>query len=237
MILPSDGFTTYGVRDSQELISALNKVYEGDIIILEPGKYSGNFTAIRNGTQANPITIVGPQEAVLSHEDNYGFHLKANYWILKGFSVTRAKIGVVLDYANFNVIDNLTVFDIDQEGIHLRFGSSDNLIKHCHIYNLGTARPGYGEGIYIGQSWHSWVNMTLDRCDRNHIIQNYIGPDVRGESIDIKEGTCCGLIEGNILNGQGMTGIHFDDAWIDMKGEKYLIQNNYGFATSKDGFW
>lgn len=55
------------------------------------------------------------------------------------------------------------------------------------------------------------------------------------EEIDIKEGTCCGLISGNTFDGTGMSGENFADSWIDLKGDKWTVENNTGVHSIKDG--
>jgi hypothetical protein len=133
-------------------------------------------------------------------------------------------------------LTNLTIHDIDEEGIHFRFFSSDNTVSNCHIYNTGVARPGYGEGIYIGQDNGKWESPnTPDQCDRNKIINNHIGP-CGGENIDIKEGTCCGLVAYNYFDGTWMSNANFDDSWVDVKGSDYEFVDNVGFFTIKDGY-
>ena len=58
--------------------------------------------------------------------------------------------------------------------------------------------------------------------------------DLSGE---LKEtSTWDGLIEGNIFNGTGMSGVHFADTWMDAKGSFYRIYNNSGRFSLTDGF-
>ena len=77
---------------------------------------------------------------------------------------------------------------LGEEAIHIRDGSSHFLIQGNTIENTGLSEPGYGEGIYIGsdKSVHSYYNQTVTFVT---ITDNYIGPNVRAESIDVKEGT------------------------------------------------
>ena len=55
------------------------------------------------------------------------------------------------------------------------------------------------------------------------------------ESIDIKEGSCCGLIRENHFDGTGMKGENSGDSWIDVKGDNYTIENNEGEHSLTDG--
>lgn len=67
------------------------------------------------------------------------------------------------------------------------------------------------------------------------MINNRIGPKVAAEEIDIKEGSCCGLIKGNTFDGTGMSGENYADSWIDLKGEDYTIEDNVGNHSLLDG--
>lgn len=83
---------------------------------------------------------------------------------------------------------------------------------------------------------HNWADGKQDKSDYNEILNNHIGPNVAAESIDIKEGSCCGTIKGNTFDGTGMKGEHDADSWVDVKGDKYDIQDNTGTHSFKDGF-
>ena len=67
------------------------------------------------------------------------------------------------------------------------------------------------------------------------MLNNKFGPNITAEAIDIKEGTCNGTIIGNIFNGTGMSGQNFADSWIDVKGYNYVIENNTGDHSLRDG--
>ncbi|WP_162060939.1 right-handed parallel beta-helix repeat-containing protein [Undibacterium sp. KW1] len=60
--------------------------------------------------------------------------------------------GIILDTSSNNVLQNLTVHDVDDEGIHFRAFSTDNVLKNSHIYNTGKKQAGFGEGVYIGSA-------------------------------------------------------------------------------------
>ena len=227
-------------KSESELISILKSVKPGDTIQLADRNYKGSFVSTQSGTKENPITLTGSKDSVLGGGSSYGLHLtQVNYWVLKGFTVANSNKGIILDTCNHNVIDGVTVRDIGDEGIHLRTHSSDNIVKNCNIHDTGKSQPGFGEGLYIGSSVNNWGKLTGGKPDqsmRNQIINNVIGPNVAAEAIDIKEGTCCGLIQGNTFNGHGMKGENSGDSWIDVKGESYTIENNKGDSALANGF-
>lgn len=223
------------VSTTSELRNALSRVNPGDSIIMADGVYEGPVRIARSGTSSNPITLYGSKQAYIK-SSGYGIHLQANFWILKRFTVKECKKGVVLDSANFNVMDNLAVHHINEEAIHLRYASSDNTIQNCIIKNTGLRSPGIGEGVYIGSSLSHWVNNKPDLSNRNKILKNRFGPYISAEAIDIKEGSESNLVEGNTFDGIGMSGANYADSWVDVKGAKNIIRNNVGSYSLLDGF-
>ncbi|GAB4200497.1 MAG: hypothetical protein OHK0022_21640 [Roseiflexaceae bacterium] len=234
---------TVNVANATQLTQALQNALPGDLILLADGTYSGRFTLEKQGTAADPIIVRGSRAAVLnggSTSSGYGFYLKnASYVRLEGFTVTNSMKGVMADGTNNSVIDGLAVHTIGDEAIHLRSFSSDNLIQNSTITETGLRRPGYGEGIYLGSANSNWGTYTggqPDASDRNRVIGNTIGPNVRGEGIDIKEGTSGGVIRDNVFDGAGLTNINYDDSWVDVKGNGYQIIGNRGSRALLDGF-
>jgi hypothetical protein len=220
--------TDYAVSTAAALTDALAKAQPGDTITLAAGTYRGSFAATRSGAPGQPITLSGPAGAILTNS-GYGFHLQANYWKLTGFTVAHASKGIVLDGANHNLLDSLTVHDIDGEGIHFRTFSSDNVLQRSKVYNTGLATPGFGEGIYVGSANSNWGSLTggqPDASDRNCIANNTIGPDVAAEGIDIKEGTRDGIAVGNQYDATGISGQNYADSFLDAKGNGWLIYGN-----------
>jgi hypothetical protein len=128
-------------------------------------------------------------------------------------------------------IDGVTVHGLDMEGVHFRRSSTYGTIKNSTIYDTGNDGRGMGEGVYVGSA-----GGTSDRSDHVQILGNTIGPDVGGEAIDLKEGTTGGRVAGNTFDGRGLTGANYDDSWVDVKGNNYLIENNTGKNTTNNGF-
>src|SRR5262249_43816436 len=139
------------------------------------------------------------------------------------------------DAASHNHLIGLSVSDLGQEGIHFRTGSSDNVLESSEVTNTGTKDPGFGEGVYIGTSKTQWSGGP-DPSDRNQILNNVIGPGVRAECLDIKEGTTGGKISGNHFDGADIAGVNSADSWVDVRGNGYTLSDNVGVNTPADGF-
>lgn len=230
---------TTTVSSAKDLSSSLAKASPGEKIALAPGTYTGNFTAKVSGTSDKPITLCGPTTAVLDGGgtgSGYVFHLdNASYWVLAGFTVTDGQKGVVADKSVGSTISGLTVTHIGDEGIHLRDASTDNTVVGNTVSDTGLLKAKFGEGIYIGTAQSNWCdvsNCQPDPSDRNTIENNTIS-GTTAESIDIKEGTSGGVVRGNSFDGSALTGA---DSWVDVKGNDWLIEDNTGVNSPKDGF-
>ncbi|TCO60495.1 right-handed parallel beta-helix repeat-containing protein [Actinocrispum wychmicini] len=242
--------TTYQVSTAAQLKAALAAVNPGDTINLANGNYAGQFVATRPGTASAPITLTGGPSAVLSDplfnpgdtdcpsgQTGYGLWLQgANYWNLKGFTVTKAKKGIVLDSSQHVTVDGVTVHDVGYEGVHFRKSSAFGVIKNSTVYNTGLEQPGFGEGVYIGSANSNWECFGTgggpDAGNFVQVLDNKIGPGVAAEGVDIKEGTHDGLIAGNIFDGTGEKNQNSGDSVIDAKGNNYTITGN----TAKNAF-
>ncbi|MFI1974080.1 right-handed parallel beta-helix repeat-containing protein [Streptomyces wedmorensis] len=223
---------TIEVSTAAQLKAALTGAGPGDTIHLADGTYAGNFKATVPGTATARITLTGSSRAVLTAGGGYGLHLNgASYWTVTGITVTGGQKGIMADSANGVVIDRVTVHDLDMEGVHFRNSSRNGVLKNSRIYDTGNDGRGMGEGVYVGTA-----NTLTDRSDNAQILNNVIGPDVGGESVDIKEGTTGARIVGNTFDGRGLTGANYDDSWVDVKGNNVLVEGNSGVNTTNNGF-
>ncbi len=232
------------VSTAAQLKKALSTARPGDDIQMEDGNYSGKFKIppYTSGTSKNPIMLSGSEKAILDAGDittGYVLSLESDYWHLKGFTLTNGLKGLMADSASNNIIDGIYVHDVGEEGIHLRKFSSNNIIRNVRVENTGLKTPDYGEGIYIGSAksnWKKYTNNMPDKCDNNIVENCHLGPNITAECIDIKEGTTGGIIRNNVFDAKGISGENAADSWIDVKGNKYLIENNTGENTANDVF-
>lgn len=244
------GGTTVDVSTSAELTAALSSAQPAQTIRLAAGEYRGAFATQRAGTASSPITLTGPENAVLINDgpsgtapscpaptagwdSGYGLWLYgAPYWRLTGFTVKDSKKGIVLDASHHVTIDGVYVHHLDEEAVHFRRSSSDGVIRNSRITDTGLVQQGYGEGVYIGSAGSNWPchgnSGGVDRGDRVQVLDNRIGPNIAAEPIDVKEGTTGGVIRGNTFDGRGISGQNSADSWVDVKGVGYLIENNTG---------
>ncbi|WP_407286127.1 right-handed parallel beta-helix repeat-containing protein [Streptomyces sp. BP-8] len=220
------------VSTAAQLKDALAGAKPGDRIQLADGTYRGNFKTTAAGTSSSRISLTGSPKALLTASGGYGLHLNgASYWTVEGLTVTGGQKGIMMDASDGVVIDSVGVRDLDMEGVHFRKSSRNGVIKNSTIRDTGKDGSGMGEGVYVGSA-----GGTDDKSDNVQILGNTIGPGVGGENIDIKEGTTGAKIIGNSFDGSGLTGAHFDDSWVDIKGNKVVVENNTGKHTSNNGY-
>lgn len=238
--------TTVNVATAAQLTAALSAAKPGETIQLAAGHYSGTFVATASGTASQPITLTGPATAILNNGTNpdkigtsYGFHLQADFWHLTGFTVDNSAKGVVLDKASHDVLDGLTVFNIGDEGIHLRDFSTNDTVENSVVHDTGKQAPGFGEGLYIGTAVSNWPSITGGKPDLSNnetVMNNTFGPNAAAENIDAKEATVGTVITGNTFSGKGESGQNFATDVVAVKGNGYTVTNNKMSNGLMDGF-
>jgi hypothetical protein len=235
---PERGTRVMEVHDAVALDAALADAQPGDVILLAEGSYLGTFSAESSGAPDARITLCGSRGATIDGGDSsngYALHITGDYWTIHGITVTNALKGVMLDGANHTQLLEMSVHTTGHEAVHFRANSSDNVIADSEIHTTGLKRDKFGEGVYIGSAVSNWSKYSggePDRSDRNQVLRNVIW-NTSSESVDVKEGTTGGLIEGNVFSGDGLTGA---DSWVDVKGNAYVIRGNTGRDSPKDGF-
>jgi hypothetical protein len=192
------------VSSASALSSALSNARAGDFILMANGTYEGRFRARAQGSQSARITLCGSAGAVISDRDRRGYALGvdgARWWVFRGFTIDRGLKGIMADRAYDNVYEHLTVKNIAGECVHMRQGSSRNIIRNNYIHHCG-ATSQYGEGVYIGSSPNNYDN---DRANDNEILDNTI-EYTAADGVDIKESTTGTVVEGNVIRKTGTGG-------------------------------
>jgi len=218
------------VTTAAQLTAALAAARPGGVIDLAGGTYTGSFTATVSGTQAAPITLCGPANAIISGSSkSHILYLDgASWWHLTGFQITHGNKGLTLAHASHNTVSGLSIHGTTGAAVHVNSFSSDNVFNHVTIRSSGA------EGFYIGSARKNWCYYSgcqPDKSDHN-VIENSNVAGTVSDSIDLKEGTTGGRILDNQLNGAGSTA----KDWIDVKGNGYVISGNVGVSSPEDGF-
>lgn len=225
------------VRDARGLVRALARVRPGGAVVLAAGRYEGHFQATVAGTRHLPVLLCGTPGTTLSGgSTGYTLHLdRADWWEVSGLTISGGEKGVVLDATSHTTLSDLHVTTTGEEAVHLRTGSSYDLLSRLRIDHTGGTNPRFGEGVYIGTAQENWCRYTAcepDASDGNSIVSGVFGPGITAENIDIKEGTTGGLVARNSFSGLGTTNA---DSWVDVKGNRWLIRDNTGSSAPRDG--
>jgi hypothetical protein len=231
---------TFPVSSSDQLLDVLSNIEPGDTIHLKDGTYQGQFMARIDGRHDAIITLEGSPLAILTSDPSRPkkqttFFLTAAYWHLKGFTIENSKRGLVLDDAHYSLIQGLTIQDVDTQGIVIRGFSTHNRVEDCTIRRTGKRErsSGWGYGIYVGSWMKRWQNNKPDTSDYNEIVGNSLGPNITAEAVMLREGSCCGIIKDNQINGIGQ---HPNKtALIALNGNDYLVEGNVMENSNSDG--
>jgi len=203
------------------------------------GIFTGQFLAVNNGTQDQPITLKGSKNAIINNPGRDGLiFYQCSHWMLEGFSIYNVSRAVLIEESSFMTLNDLHISYTDTSAIRIRINSTDNIVKNCEISYTGQQEKWNGEGIYIGSAYNHWLNnLTVpDRSNRNQVLNNIIGPYVSSESVDIKPGVEDVIVANNVINGIGMDDSNKALAWIGVKGYNCTIKNNHGSFSVKNGF-
>ncbi|MBP2833222.1 cellulase family glycosylhydrolase [Aquimarina sp. U1-2] len=228
------------------IVNAMRRAKPGDEIIVASGTYvalektdlpdndgkASRFYSSANGTAQKPIILRGKNpskppvlQGPSGRLDGYIMRILGDHWVIKDLELKEGSKGLMLDRANHCTIENVTVHTVGDEGIHLRDGSSNNLVKNCKVYNTGLRQPRFGEGLYVGSDRGQHDQYNRD-CNNNTIEGCIVGPNVRAEGVDVKEGTKNTIIKNCTFSAKGISGRNSSDAFIDLKGAYGFVYNN-----------
>ena len=238
------GAAVVRVTTNFELIAAVENVLAGDEIVVAAGTYfsptmpksfvnEAHLTITTAGTPNNRIILRGEDPdnppTILGADVSYWSVIRlsdgADYWAIQDLILSTADKGVVVDNSNFVDLKRLQIHTIGEEGIHVRDGARHTLIEDCQISNTGLVYPGFGEGIYVGSDRDVWDYFSPDVAFTT-VRRCIIGPYVRGEAFDVKEGTSDTVIEYCTVDATGLSGENFADSFIDIKGSRTFVRFN-----------
>lgn len=214
------------VESGPQLEAALADARPGDNIQLLDGIYAGGFDLSVPGTAAAPISLCGTRGAVIEGgflDRGYSLRLRADHWLIRGFTIRNAAVGIELDGASANVIRGLNIKQVGERGIVIHNHSSANRFERNWIHETGWADSQASHGILIGSAPKRAGGA--DASDGNRLVANLIGPNTPAGGIAINAGTSGGTVSDNIFLGSGMVRA---EHWIEVGGSNYLVERNKG---------
>ena len=242
----------YYPKDFDELKNYCNRAKPGDTIqLLNNTTYYGNLIIDSiNGSKNSLIYIIGNNTSTIQGNENtksyvikiqhssyvyFGLTTSSDNECGQGYNLITAQKGIYVDTCNNITIQNLNIYDIGYEGLHILYSSHCKVLNN-NIHDTGNYEPekGYGEGIYIGSAKSNWENGVPDTTNNITISYNNLY-NIISECVDIKEGTQNGIISHNNMDGSKLSNDNYADSWIDIKGSNWTIENNTMNFTLKDG--
>ena len=210
---------------------ALAVVAPGDTIHLAAGDYRENVISITGGRADAPITIMGPQAAVLrgTGAASAAFYLTHSYYTLVGFTIDglygdpqdkegyTEKLLYVQGRGEKTGVTGLRVLNMNfqnagGECLRLRYFAQHNEIAYSTFTTCGLRDFEFddggknGEAIYIGTSTDQWADGKNPTAAPDESSYNWIHHNVMNtqgnECVEIKEGGYANLIEYNSCTGQ-----------------------------------
>lgn len=132
--------------------AALSAVSAGQMILLQPGKYTVAYTAgvkntitlSKSGTSSAKIYMVAANcgKAVIDFafptntwvQDSFGFYLTGSYWYFKGIEVTRAGYQGTYVTGAHNTFENCAFYDNRNSGLEINKGGSYTTVINTDSY-------------------------------------------------------------------------------------------------------
>lgn len=178
----------YITANPSDYTSYLPNLAAGDTLFLLPGTYKNNLTLnSRNGTQQNPIVIIGSGNSTIFQGQsccNTVSITKCSYLVIKNFQLDGVNEfvdalkaeGTSGNWAHHITIENLLIvnYGVDQQavGISTKCSAWNWIIRKNKIIGAGT-------GIYLG-------NSNGDAPFVNGIIENNFIANTVGYNMEIK---------------------------------------------------
>ena len=229
----------------------VGRLSSGDTLNVKAGTYHEDvYISGPAGTTGKPTTIqayLGQTVTILGDGIDSGRVKIANtsYITFTGFTITNFNQGIFVESSDHIVVQNCSVHDIGQEGIHIHYGSSFVTVSQCTIHDTGKWIYD-GEGIYIGTS----DSAPLDNTN-NVIISKSTIYNTTDEAIEFKIGTHNVTADGNTIynansanNGYGGAAIEVNQAVGSVQhwgsNPNHIVKNNIihdvGPGTSGSSF-
>ena len=214
---------------------AVDYVAPGDIVYVKNGTYREDvYIKGKNGGE-NYITFQnypGHSPVIKGNGVGSGRNKIVGSSFLKfiGFTITDFQQGLFVERSSNIILQNLTVYDVGHEAVHIRFNSSLVTLRDSIIHDTGKLQR-FGEGVYVGSSpthqpKHPPYDNTHDILLKGNRIYN-----TGDECIEAKEGTYNIVIDGNTLHDCNLSSSITDPGWggIELmdQGKYYASDPNH----------
>ncbi len=146
---------TVTVSSAAQLQSSLDHAKPGDVIVVAPGTYKGEFDTRQQGTSAAPIWLCGDGATLVGDGIQGGEVLSFNraaYWNVTGLALTDGQTGLEVKASAHISVKDVTISHIGDEGAVVKYGSADTLLDHVTVNGSGARRDRNGWAVVVTDS-------------------------------------------------------------------------------------
>jgi hypothetical protein len=182
---------------------SIGKLIAGDTLYVKNGTYVNVYLTGKSGTASQPITVKAyPGHAPVIQGSGYSTggrnrFTDCNYFVFDGFTVTNMNQGVFIESSHDFTLQNSMIYNIGQEGVHVRINSHHVTLKSNVIHDTGKGTSN-GEGIYVGTSSSGPSDNTNNVLAVNNTVYN-----TTDEGIELKPGTSTCVVDNNTFYNTG----------------------------------
>jgi hypothetical protein len=146
---------TLTVHTAAELTKALGAAKGGDVIVVAPGTYRGEFSTRQQGTAASPIWLCGSGATLVGTGTSGGEVLsfnKAAHWNVLGLALTAGQTGLEVKASQGISVTGVTIYGIGDEGAIVRSASAGTRFADVVIHDVGLRKASAGYGVIVTAS-------------------------------------------------------------------------------------
>jgi len=182
---------------------SVDRVAAGDTVYVKNGTYNENVYISGKSGGAGYITFrnhAGHSPLLYGDGVNSGRNkiINSSYIQFLGFRITNYNQGFFVEDSSNILLQNLTIYGVGQEGVHIRDNSSYVTLQDSLIHDT-RAWQYNGEGIYIGTSSSSQPGNPPYDTTNNITIKGNTIYNTNDECIELKPGTHDVVVDGNTM--------------------------------------
>jgi hypothetical protein len=208
------------VSSAASLQAAMMGAKPGDVIVLAPGTYSGDFQSTASGTASAPIVLMGqdPSNPPVLSGTSSGDCLYINggsYWHIQNLVTSSGLRGILFDNVQNGYICGVEVHGTGQEAIHMRSASSNNVVEGAYVHDTGLSAAGYGEAFYCGSASGGYPTAS----NNNTIKNSLLGPNIGSKYVNFQPGAAGNTVDSCEFDGTGAKGANAGYSFVSLKGD------------------
>jgi parallel beta-helix repeat protein len=201
----SDSYSGTESKPWCSIPKSINNLVPGDILYVKNGTYNKQniYLTGKSGTDSQPITIKAfPGHAPIIDGNDMvdggrNRFTNCNDFIFDGFIIRNMQQGVFIESSRNFILQNATIYNMGQEGVHVKDNSYNITLSNNIIHDTGKGTSN-GEGFYIGTSSSGPADNTSNVMIRNNTVYN-----TTDEGVELKPGTSRCVVDNNVFYNTG----------------------------------